>query len=258
MRAFEFVRCQRADGSHYGTAGKCQKGREVDAADVLGKGKTYVQIVKELKGKKELGEGAYGRVYDVGGGVVVKQGKISDKEINALERLNSVEGVPRVLGHQYKNPSAKSAQKAGILAMTKAPGVPMVEVTAETMIGMRDKKDFSEAVDAVLGVLKEVHSKGIGHNDLHQNNMFYDSATKKATIIDFGLSKSNDPKSQLDDVLRFIDSPGDRYRAASGPRMNVLRDNVQGLRMEGMNVTKKYDMKNADLEMIMERLWDGV
>lgn len=31
---FDFVRCQRADGSYYGTRGICRKGREVDTKKI--------------------------------------------------------------------------------------------------------------------------------------------------------------------------------------------------------------------------------
>ena len=81
----DFVRCQRADGSHYGTAGKCQKGREVGYEDALRKmGGTKRGVVKELLGK--------GESKSLGNGVGVVRG-----EIKGLEALGKVSGVARPL-----------------------------------------------------------------------------------------------------------------------------------------------------------------
>lgn len=76
----DFTRCQRADGSHYGTGGQCRKGREVDP------------LSEALKGGKLIGEGGYGEVYDVGNGIVVKVGAVNRNEVKAHRVLKHVQG----------------------------------------------------------------------------------------------------------------------------------------------------------------------
>ena len=87
----EFARCQRADGSHYGTAGQCRKGREVGA-------KLIEKIIKRLSPTKggvlqstlNPNKGPIGEGKDLGNGVIAIRG--SAKE---LEKLRKVPGLMR-------------------------------------------------------------------------------------------------------------------------------------------------------------------
>lgn len=171
MSCLEFVRCQRADGSYYGTAGKCLKGREVD------------QLIEDLFGSvgmsdnaKVLGEGGSATVYDVGHGVVVKKGFVSKEEIDIMGELSGVKGVPRVLGEDIS--------EGGItMAMSKAKGKPLGTLFKE------DPELAVEGFNEALLILKEIHSKGIAHLDLHGYNIIYDPSSKTATLIDYGQSR---------------------------------------------------------------------
>lgn len=52
-------------------------------------------------------------------------------------------------------------------------------------------KNFEEKLDMAMAVLKELkglHESNILHLDIKPENMFYDPTTKKATIIDYGIS----------------------------------------------------------------------
>lgn len=74
-QTLNFVRCQRADGSFYGTSGKCRKGREVDAKQMKRTTKALKQLIDPDK-KHNLGNGIsvvkntaeqQQRLYDSGG-----------------------------------------------------------------------------------------------------------------------------------------------------------------------------------------------
>lgn len=261
----DFTRCQRVDGTHYGTAGKCQKGREVDALEkvkgAFKQGRAWADMRAELKRKEELGSGAYGKVYDWGDGVVVKTGKISDNEIKTLDGLKHIDGIPRAISHVYKNPGAKSSMKAGILAMTKAPGEPLVHtygmamMKASTLDNIKDK-GLDSAIDSTLKVLKQVHAKGFAHNDLHMNNVFWDSGNKKATIIDFGLATHGKPTDQLKEVMQIAYGMGG-YAQTKGPLISKLRSNVQNLRKAGVEIRMNGKV-NKPVDGLVEKVWEGI
>lgn len=88
----DFVRCQRGDGTFYGTGGKCRKGREVDPRKVVDK---LVQGLSPTKGAVfrsalDPREGLIGKGKDLGNGVSVVKG-----DSTVLEKLGRVFGLPR-------------------------------------------------------------------------------------------------------------------------------------------------------------------
>lgn len=89
---FEFVRCQRGDGTFYGTGGQCRKGREVDPKKIIEK---LVQGLSPTKGEVFQSAlnpkgGLIGKGKDLGNGVSVVKG-----DSTVLERLGKVFGLPR-------------------------------------------------------------------------------------------------------------------------------------------------------------------
>lgn len=191
----DFVRCQRSDGSFYGTSGKCRKGREVDGFERIrkiveksfDKDDTRGGGLAHKEGLKRIGKGIYGHTYDAGNGVI-KVGDIAGGEVSIMNELKGVKGIPRVIA------STITTQES-ILAMTKAQGEPLWDKYYSS-----DPEPFNEALDKIIPILKQIHKKGIAHNDLHQGNMMYDDKTKIAHIIDFGQSLRNDPVKALEDV----------------------------------------------------------
>ena len=182
---FNFTRCRRADGSHYGTAGVCRKGSE----DPLTLFKNQLESkTKELR-PKLIGQGAFGKVYDVGDGVVIKHGRISEQEIKSLLHLKSLPEVPRVIA--FSKESNNNNNDVSVLAMSKAPGVPFSQL---------DEYDQEEEWENFLPTLRKLHKRGVAHNDLHSNNVFIDEETGKFTVIDFGQASLNDPVSQINDL----------------------------------------------------------
>ena len=90
---FDFVRCQRADGTHYGTAGRCQKGREVGP-------KPLEQMFQRFSAEKKKifsdliskTEGISGVHKDLGNGIYVIRG-----DAGKLDGYGYLPGVPRAL-----------------------------------------------------------------------------------------------------------------------------------------------------------------
>jgi serine/threonine protein kinase len=73
------------------------------------------------------------------------------------------------------------------LIIPKCPGRRLHEILKEL-----NNFNFLERLEMAIAIaqaIKEVHKKGIVHRDISPRNIFYDKDTKKAYIIDFGLSK---------------------------------------------------------------------
>lgn len=99
----DFIRCQRADGSHYGTAGQCRKGREVDARDIVKELSTRKFTVTKkgvIEGAIDPRKGLVGNGKDLGNGILITKGDSRD-----LEKLGKLPGIPRVIGDQKNNPN---------------------------------------------------------------------------------------------------------------------------------------------------------
>lgn len=181
-RFLNFILCQRADGTFYGTAGRCRKGREVAKAIRIS------NLVKQTEGKKPIGEGLFGKVFDIGSGIVVKIGEIQEIEIQAMDGLKHISGIPRAISASYGVSESHS-----VLGMDKAPGVPIAKLTRD---------DRKKAWDEALKLLKQVHEHGWAHMDFHDQNVLYDPKSREASIIDFGRAAKG-PQMQLRD-LRMI------------------------------------------------------
>ena len=88
----EFIRCQRADGTFYGTSGKCRKGREVDPRKEVEKLAKKLSATKGdvLKSAVDPDKGLIGKGKDLGNGISVVKG-----DIKVLENLGGIPGLPR-------------------------------------------------------------------------------------------------------------------------------------------------------------------
>lgn len=266
----DFTRCQRADGSHYGTAGKCQKGREVDALEEIKKlinpNMDWDSAKATLESKKLLGKGAFGGVYDWGGGVVVKMGSISGPEVKALEELKHIDGIPRAIGHMFKPGEAdnKFDLKMGILAMTKGTGKPLTDIYYEPPRDSRTARRKAEilkimeaSTESTLKILKQIHKAGFAHYDLHIGNVLWDDSNKKATILDFGFATKGNQKDQLRDIMKFINQQVG-FSGTKGPAITRIRSNIRNLgEKEGVKITMEGET-NKPVDRIVEKIWEGV
>ena len=140
-----------------------------------------------------IGEGAYGQVYS---------GKLGNKNIalkyfrgNSLNEVCIQEYVaknklaPKVLSY-WKCKEGRN----NMLIMDKINGEVLNKFIKQENNGM------------ILSILAELSSLvhfmnfelGIRHNDLHTNNIMFDSNTKRLIFLDFGLSKKMPPIQELE------------------------------------------------------------
>jgi hypothetical protein len=277
--SLDFARCQRPDGTFYGTGGQCRKGKEVGAKevaklknaakvgnkraklalDVVEGKKTKVQAQTELSKTKstgaqkttteaeksqkvaeppkevssleeakangwtitretenfdpfeafstagyELGTGLMGtaKLYGRENADVVKKGVIGEHEVEAMKRLQGLEIVPKLHGAATEpdstalDPSIGSHVKTtnGIIGTARARGDSM----AATYID-NDYESRAGVVDKYIQARRDIHLRGVAHNDMHAGNVFYAERSmaferpraEKGTmqVIDFGLAQ---------------------------------------------------------------------
>lgn len=176
---------------------------------------------------EELGEGAFGSVYEGKDGYsVIKQGAIGMEEIKALYMLSDSDQFPAVinakfitpfkhqssiannefgdpgdsakyintrLGKGYFNPDDQSdfeekfATAHGRFAMSKASGRPIADIQYDWD---ENSEPFQEFVTKAWQARATMHLKGISHNDMHGGNIYVnDEDDGHVTILDLGIAK---------------------------------------------------------------------
>lgn len=259
---WDFVRCQRADGSFYGTGGQCQKGREVSdkVRELVNRtGKLGDRDVDKVSREfPVLGQGKFGKVLDTGGGVVVKIGEIKQQEIDILEELKSVEGVPRVV--------AENVSKGGnVLAMTKAMG--------QSGEQREDESEFGplEVFNGVMPILKQIHAKGIAHTDLHTGNIMYDEETGVTSLIDFGRA-TRSPSVAIGEAIRLKNDIMEEFSMAKelNPRANVYKQFPQATQFasavlayqkgspDEYRTAESWKLDDKKAMSVLKEIWDRV
>ena len=240
----EFTRCQRADGSYYGTAGICRKGREV--ADLIKAGKSLHEVLRQ---GKWLGRGAFGKVIDVGDGVLVKEGLIGAEEAQALADLKAIPNIPKLIATSVKfnkDNLFDDVPKHGVLAMTHVPGEPIRKL---------GRKFKPEAWDATLKLLGKIQKAGYSHGDIHPGNALYDRSTKQASIIDFGeAQKTGNFKGRLQELFDFSRDAAKSPREYSGPLTQTILQRVR--KFEQIKPINKYSLPES--QKAIEEIWNGI
>jgi predicted Ser/Thr protein kinase len=174
---WDFVRCMRADGSHYGTNGKCRKGTESPYKDwevfaegamgTVAKNKDGTRVVKRLKEGREWGpfEGELGK------------------------RMGELGFSPKV--HSYGDDH---------IEMDMLKGKPLWKDfrMAEDESPM-NKKQSLEAAKAIFAL----HKLGFYHGDMHSQQFVADG--NKVHLVDYGLSgKANEnPRKVIQDLNKI-------------------------------------------------------
>jgi tRNA A-37 threonylcarbamoyl transferase component Bud32 len=178
---WDFTRCVRSNGTHYGTAGKCRKGSEDPYADW-----------------EEMAKGNYGKISKSPDGKrVIKQllehegvkGEFGPYELPLAIRMGK-------LGH---SPKVHAASKEHI-EMDLASGKPLWKsyAPAEGEKPM-NAKQAKKAGDAI----KTLHKLGFFHGDAHSQQFLVDGDNVK--LVDFGLSgkASSNPIKVLQDLSKI-------------------------------------------------------
>jgi hypothetical protein len=161
---------------------------------------------KDIAGSgKLIGQGAMGRVKLTDGPPpgVTKEGKIGEFEAAALKRLEDTGITPRLHGVVVEGQAKRVSgglgghvkEASGYLGMSRVAGKPYGDQRWKMTQEQKEK-----AVDEYLRVRKEIHTRGVAHNDMHGGNFFYNAQTGKGGLVDFGLAQVS-PKAALVEAL---------------------------------------------------------
>lgn len=173
---WDFVRCQRPNGTFYGTKGKCRQGTQAEP-----KGKLQGEF---------LGGGLEGKVYDIGRGRVLKvstsEGQREAQKVAAEAGLS-----PKILatGNIKKDPTGRKYQ---IIERVKAEEIPGIGQPGKASVPLEELSggDIRKERDAYLAVLR-LNSLGVAHGDIHGGNLQWDSERNRPVILDFDNARIN-------------------------------------------------------------------
>ena len=193
---------------------------------MLNVARTYVREIADPKydmkrpAGKTLGQGNYGQAqmgYDKDSvlkrpieGNTEPKGNIGREEMAAMERMDGTPGFPRLLN---KNVKEKGKEYEGDIAISLAKG----QTLTKAKKGMSEKEQ-QDIHKKLIGLRKQMHQKGVSHNDMHTDNIFVDD-DKNASVIDFGKAKI-DPLAALGEAMGSLNG-GDVafHMTASGGRL---------------------------------------
>ncbi len=145
------------------------------------------------KSDQILGTGMFGTAKLTPKGVA-KRGTIAKAEIEALEALQDSGVTPKLLGQAYFEPkftrhfSGIQARKGSIL-MEKAEGDTIWGLQRKSVNYQLDPNETEDMFVKLVQARKEIHLRGVAHQDMHQGNVLWDRKNKKLTVIDFGMAR---------------------------------------------------------------------
>jgi serine/threonine protein kinase len=143
------------------------------------------------KKQKHLGDGAFGKVKLAQKLTGVDKGKWHALKVlykKDPDEHNKLSVLKRAYGKHFSRTTKSGMEKFHIL-MDLAPGVELWEVLGSGKSSPKDSpSEQLNIADAVLDAVDEIHEHLL-HFDLKPENLFWDSTTKKITILDFGFSK---------------------------------------------------------------------
>ncbi len=213
------------------------------------------QFNKNREGKV-LGEGVFGKVKETKGPPpgIVKYGRIGENEAEALKILGEAGVTPQFHGLiQKSNPyrpddfsTDVGLVSDGYLGMGKAKGITLGDVLINTSksnpASAEELTDFS---NEYIRLRKEMHLKGVAHNDMHLFNVFYDknggnNGGNKATVVDLGMAKIS-YKAALAEAIGSITGADWQFDYARQFLKLEELENPKYLAMEGnFRKMKKY------------------
>ena len=128
---FDFTRCQRPDGTYYGTGGQCRKGTPADAKEGLSKGK-MTALTKAVSGVVE------------GDGIVADSGIYSEKQVGLMNKNDQKAFVKKVFEQSFnlksdtmeiamENMDPKTAEKFERVLKANGGKIPAKTITTKPM-----------------------------------------------------------------------------------------------------------------------------
>lgn len=261
METYDYARCQRPDGSYYGTGGTCRKGTpagdKVEEKPKSNKAKAKEMAAtarkeaaaetgkESLRGrfndsKKVLGEGSYGEVRETASGTVIKKGMIGPKEVEIQQKLSGVDGVPKIINVEYSSKPFKdrNGDRMGIIEMEKASGKSLMEQQFKLDHDLKGAT-ATKIGDQYIKLRKEIHLRGVAHGDMHEGNLTWNG--KKLGVLDFGLSKTGSKEA---------------FKEAMGTKGNDIRAAgvLDGLNRDGGKSGKAQTQFSKNLAKIEKKL----
>ena len=236
--------------------------------------------------KNYLGGGEFGSAFKIGGKPpgIVKEGRIGEYEVIALQKLDKTGVAPRYFGSSYSgklqidDTADFVRSRKGIIGMSRAKGKTLDSILDSQAydnwsFDMQEKKR-KEMLESYISARKKMHMKGIAHNDAHEGNFMYDFKSKKGTLIDFGLAQDN-PKAALKEAIGMVtgnDSSGsdimydlldarphkgmigDKYTGMIGRYEQNVKRVAEKLDNMGFDVVDDWGswMSNNDIDIYME------
>jgi serine/threonine protein kinase len=271
----DFTRCERLDGTHYGTAGRCRKGVEV------GQENEKRSIQKAFDEGEAFGKGDMGEVRLNAGPppTVIKKGKIGQHEAEALTRLSgtglapSLVSVTPLTNEKLVNRiifGGHVTSGDGMIQMKEAKGKPLSSQSLS-------KEQKVEQIDSMMRARARMHLAGIAHNDTHDGNVFYDPKTKRTMFVDFGLSQIGSRHALVEALLTNKDSSSRTAFGEDGGQGSVLyrkfQENwgkvVSNLKFDSNDSveirTKEADLppairnlSNSEVKEFLKSLYEGI
>lgn len=166
LEMWDFVRCQRANGTFYGTAGTCRKGVPTEVKREMG---------------RFLGGGKEGQVYDIGRGRVLKVSSNSTVNKEAQEIAAKAGLAPRLLssgetrGKKYQVFNKVDTDDIEGIGQPGRSSKLLEELSPESL--RREKQAYLAAIN--------LNSLGVAHGDLHGGNLKWDKVNDRPVIMDF-------------------------------------------------------------------------
>lgn len=191
-------------------AAKFKSAREKTASqgrDLTQKLQQYVSdpnFNMSVKDEDEIGEGAFGQVFNGRKGSVVKKGRIGPGELKAMYAMRNNKNFPTLLNAEFDGPFEEDDEDdigsgvtaPGTFAMTRAKGRPLDDGIYDMDFETRQK-----ALKNLIAARGHLHQSGFSHNDMHPGNIFVDD-DGEVNLLDFGLAESN-PLSALVEAFGY-------------------------------------------------------
>lgn len=225
---------------------------------------------KSLAGRyesaKTLGEGGFAQVRRTEDGTVIKKGELGPEEVTAQKKLEGIDGIPKIKGNE-----------GNLIEMELARGKAIMDTD---LLYDGPSKASAKAADELVRLNRDMHKRGVSHGDQHDGNFFYDSATGKGGLIDFGMARTS-PVSALQEGLN-LGAPGDFKsgtmladlagpRSGGGPRSNAgpmlarFEENQQAvakqMKADGFDPAQPLDrqgISRSQAEKYIDSLYEGV
>jgi len=100
------------------------------------------------------------------------------REVEILEKLKCVSGIPKVLGH-----SISAAEEEPFVVLEWIDGIPLPGHFTETV----SIDESAETTLTLCTIVQECHERGIIHRDIKPDNILIHSESNNLWLVDFGI-----------------------------------------------------------------------